>query len=92
MHEVSPLRGSHHTPVHPTGVDTPACVVTAPMGLGTTTPEGMHTHCDARKPRRGDYSTGTGANPCVIIIQARVQTRVYDVGTEQEPRRGDTCV
>ena len=26
----------------------------------------------------------------VTIAQARVKTRVYDVGTEQEPRRGNT--
>ena len=67
MHEVSPLRGSHHTPVHPTGVDTPACVVTAPMGLGAYASCGdMHTHYGAREPRRGDYSTVTGANPCTM--------------------------
>ena len=78
----SPLRGSHHTPVHPTGVDTPACVVASPMGLGTYASCGyMHTHYGAREPRRGDYSTGTGENPCV---QCRNETRNPE-GVTQSP-------
>ncbi len=69
MHEVSPLRGSHHTSVRPTGVDTPACVVAAPMGLGTYASCGdMHTHCGTWEPRRGDHNTGTGVNPCVHSV------------------------
>ena len=80
MHEVSPLRGSHHPSVRPTGVDTPAYIVPPLWGLGQQPPKGC-THIVTLGNPEG-----------VTIAQARVQTRVYDVGTEQEPRRGDTCV
>ena len=65
----------------PTGVDTPACVVPPLWGLGHTHHVGICTPI-----------TVLGNPEGVTIAQARVQTRVYDVGTEQEPRRGDTCV
>ena len=91
-----PLRGSHHTPIRLTGVDTPACDVVAPLGLrvcalyggyahpfaqqglplfyDVAAPLGlracalcgnMHARCGTWEPRRGDYNTGTGVNPCV---------------------------